>query len=243
MKAAAKHVPRATYDTSPLVYRIMRVIFSSLMHVLFRFTIIGREHVPASGPLIVAVNHLHLLDPAAVMPAVPRKIVTMAKEEWAGASFAGLMLRLAGVVFVRRGEVDRQALRDAAAVLNGGGVLAIAPEGTRSKDAALQPAKPGIAYLALRGDVAILPVAHWGIERVGDWKRLRRPSCHTVIGKPFRLPPRTGKLDPETLQHLSDLVMVRLGMQMPERYRGVYAERIAAAERGESDELAVLIDV
>ncbi|MHB1293824.1 MAG: lysophospholipid acyltransferase family protein [Anaerolineae bacterium] len=243
MKAATKRARRATYDTSPIIYRIMRVICIGLMHVLYRYTITGRERVPATGPVIVAVNHLHILDPAAVMPAVPRRIVTMAKEEWAGASLAGLLLRMAGVVFVRRGEVDRQALRDSMAVLNSGGVLAVAPEGTRSRNATLQPAKPGIAYLALRGDATILPVAFWGIEHLGQWKRLRRPACHTAVGRPFRLPPQAGKLDPDKLQELSDLVMLRLGMLLPESYRGVYAERIAAIERGESDELAALIDV
>ncbi|MHB0858649.1 MAG: lysophospholipid acyltransferase family protein [Anaerolineae bacterium] len=243
MTADTKNRRRATYDTSPTVYRIMRVLCIAMMHVLYRYTIVGRENVPSSGPLMLVVNHLHILDPAAVMPAVPRKIVTMAKEEWNKASLVGLLLRMAGVVFVRRGEVDRQALRESMAVLNSGGVLAIAPEGTRSKHAALQSAKPGIAYLALRSNATIVPVGFWGIERLGDWKRLRKPACHTVVGRPFRLPPQTGRLEPDTLQQFSDMVMLRLGALLPESYRGVYAERIAAVERGESQELAALIDV
>jgi len=113
-------------------------------------------------------------------------------------------------------------------------VLAMAPEGTRSRNGAMQRAKPGIAYLALRTDAVIVPVAISGTERLRDWLRLKRPILRVVMGAPFRLPQPEGKPSAAELQHLADLVMIRLGLELPESYRGYYADQIAAVESGKS---------
>jgi len=228
------------FAADPKIYRAIRWLLTLIMRVLYKYRVTGQEHVPATGRLIVAVNHLHLFDPFATAPAVPRQITTLAAEKWQKPGIAGCFLRCAGVIFVRRGEVDRQALRACLAVLEEDKALAIAPEGTRSKTHKMQRAKPGIAYLATRSDAPILPVTVWGVERLGDWKRLRRPTCHVAIGRPFRLPIANDKASTDELQHYADLVMLRLGQALPEEYRGVYTERIAAIEAGRSDELAVL---
>jgi len=239
--ARVKSRRRPTYETSPFVYRIMKCIFSGLMRTVFRYRASGQESFPSSGPVIVAVNHLHFVDPPAVMLAVPRKTVTLAANKWRRSPIVRSILRLAGVVFVRRGEVDRQALRGCLDVLAKGGVLGVAPEGTRSKTGALQRAKPGVAYLAFRSKAPIVPVAFWGTERLRDWVRLKRPTCRAVVGRPFRLPEFSEKPTTEELQHFADLIMIRVGLLLPASYRGVYAERCAAVERGESTELSVLL--
>jgi 1-acyl-sn-glycerol-3-phosphate acyltransferase len=229
---ARRHRP--TYQTSPAVYRVMRRLGIWLMHALYDYRVSGAENFPESGPVIIVVNHLHLLDPGAVMPAVPRKIVTLAADKYMRNPLLGLLLRMAGVVFVRRGEVDREALRGCLAVLQSGGVLAVAPEGTRSHTAAMQRAKPGVAYMATRTDALLVPIAFWGVEKLGEWKRLRRPTCNVVIGQPFRLPRPSGKLTTDALQELADSIMVRIGLLLPQSYRGVYAERIASVEAGQA---------
>jgi 1-acyl-sn-glycerol-3-phosphate acyltransferase len=237
--ASVKRV-RLPYETSPAVYRVIKWIFDRLMHILYRYEVTSLGPFPASGPTIIAVNHLHLFDPGAVAPVVPRQIVTLAAEKYMNNLLIGSLLRLAGSIFVRRGEVDREALRWCLNVLSKGGVLAVAPEGTRSRTGAMQRAKPGIAYLALRTNATIVPIAFWGIERLKDWAHLRRPTCQVVIGNPFRLPQLTEKPNTEKLQELADLIMLRIGLLLPESYRGVYATRIAAIEAGQSDELAAL---
>ena len=229
-----------TYRTSLVIYYTLWAIISFLVHILCRYQVVGRENIPRTGPMIVAVNHLHLLDPGAIAPAIPRKIMTLAAGKWRSNWAISLFLKGAGVIFVRRGEADREAIRACLDVLAQGGVLAVAPEGTRSRTGGLQRGKPGIAYIAWRADVPILPVASWGIEKIGMWKKLKRPTCRVVIGKPFRLPAFPKRPSGEQLQELADLVMLRIGQQLPPDYRGVYAERIAAIEAGESDELAVL---
>lgn len=239
----SKRVPRPSDCASPVIYRLMRWVFARLMHLLYRYEIVGQENVPREGPVILAVNHLHLFDPGAVMPAIPRMVVTLAAEKWETNPLLGTLLRGAGVIFVQRGEVDRYALRACLRVLNEGRVLAVAPEGTRSKTGAMQRAKPGIAYLALHTNAPILPVAIAGIEKLGEWKRLRRPTCRVTIGPAFRLPKPSGKPTTEHLQNLADLVMIRVGLDLPPAYRGVYTQEIASIEAGRNDKLSVLLPI
>jgi len=251
----AKKRRRPTYESSPVIYRIMRWIFGRLMRTIYRYQASGQENFPASGPVIVVVNHLHLVDPPAVMLALPRKAVTLAASKWESNPIISGILRLAGVVFIRRGEVDRQALRGCLDHLANGGVLALSPEGTRSKTGGLQRGKPGVAYLAHRSKVPIVPVAFWGTERLGDWLRLKRPTCNAVVGRPFRLPefpdklttdrrgrPRSATISTKELQRFADLIMIKIGLLLPESYRGVYAEQCAAVERGESTDLSALVE-
>ncbi|NLD42490.1 MAG: 1-acyl-sn-glycerol-3-phosphate acyltransferase [Chloroflexi bacterium] len=240
MSVSAAASRPVAFSADPRMYRALRWLVTWIMRILYNYRVTGQENVPPAGRLIVAVNHLHLFDPFATAPAVPRQITTLAAEKWQRPGIVGWFLRSAGVIFVRRGEVDRQALRACLSVLEEDKALAIAPEGTRSKTHSLQRAKPGIAYLATRSDAPILPVTVWGVERLRDWKHFRRPTCRVVIGRPFRLPKTDGKASTEDLQRYADLVMLRLGRELPEEYRGVYAERIAALEAGESDELAAL---
>lgn len=239
---AIKHGIPLTYHTSPFVYSVLKVVISSLMRTAYRYRATGTENVPASGRVILAVNHLHLFDPGAVMPAVCRKIVTMAKYEYRTNMLWGLVLRMAGVIFVKRGEADRDALRASYDVLEHEGCLAIAPEGTRSKTGALQQAKSGIAYIATRMQAPVVPIAIWGTENLSKWRSLKRPECMVAIGRPFYMPSWHSKMTAEDLQQLADQTMIRIGLLLPEKYRGVYAERIAAIENGESSELSLVLE-
>lgn len=234
---AARRRLRPPYETSPATYRALRRIVALIMGLFYRYEVVGTEHVPPCGPVIVAVNHLHLFDPFAVAARIDRQIVTLAKSAWRSNIVVGGFLRLAGTIFVRRGEVDREALRACLQVLSQGKALAVAPEGTRSRSGALQRGKPGIAYLATRSDAAIMPVAIAGTQRLSDWLHLRRPVCRVIIGKPFHLPRSDGKPSTEQLQEMTDVIMARIGVLLPENYWGVYAERIAA-EAGPSPERA-----
>lgn len=232
VNARVRRAVRPDDEAPPVGYRILRAVISFVMHILYRYRATGAENVPESGPVILAVNHLHLFDPGCVSTAVRRQIVTLAAAKWKSNRYVTWFLRAAGVVFVNRGEVDRAALRACSRVLARDGVLAIAPEGTRSKSGTMQRAKPGTAYIAMRRDTVIVPVAFWGVERLGDWKKLRRPKCTVVIGKPFRLEALAGKSTTEALQARVDAVMVQIGRMLPEGYRGVYAEQIARVEAG-----------
>jgi 1-acyl-sn-glycerol-3-phosphate acyltransferase len=219
------------YEGHPIVYKILKIIISFLMHLLYSYKVTRLALFPQSGPVIVVVNHLHLLDPGVIAPVVPRRVVTLAADKWRKRPLSRWFLNAAGVIFVKRGEVDRRALRACLHVLRNDGVLAVAPEGTRSERGGLQQAKAGVAYLAARTRAQIVPIAHHGVERLSDWRRLKRPRCNVVVGEPFQLPDlESGELSSEKLQEFTDLIMTRLGLLLPEEYRGVYREQIAAAE-------------
>lgn len=215
--------PRIPYASHPLVYGLVRYSVSFLMRVLYRYRVTGLENVPREGPTIFAMNHLHIFDPAAAGAAIPRQVVVMAADKWADHWFVRLFLKGAGTIYVRRGEVDRNALRASLQVLEAGGAMALAPEGTRSRTGTLQRGKPGIAYLATRTHAVIVPVACWGVERFRDWKRLKRPACTVSVGQPFRLEESSARPTTAQLQEYADQVMIRIAELLPEGYRGVYA--------------------
>ncbi|MBN1402073.1 MAG: 1-acyl-sn-glycerol-3-phosphate acyltransferase [Anaerolineae bacterium] len=230
---ASKSHFRPRYYTPPFTYRLIRVVTAVLMRLIYRWNVVRLGEVPSVGPAIIVVNHLHLLDPFAVAPHVDRQIITLVAHKWRDSWFMRTFLDAIGVIWVRRGEVDREALRDCLEVLQNGQVLAIAPEGTRSRQGGLQQAKAGTSYLAVRSNAVIVPIVYWGIERLREWRPWRRPLVHVVIGKAFRLPRPEGRQTAEKLAQLTELIMLQMARLLPEPYRGVYAERVAAYEAGD----------
>ena len=115
-------------------------------------------------------------------------------------------------------------MQRALAVLNAGGMLAIAPEGTRSRTGGLLQGKPGIAWLATQFDVPVIPLVAWGHEK---WrqrgKRLGRIPIHVRAGVPLRFP--QGLPSPGTLHRYTDQIMAQLAALLPPEYRGVYASQ------------------
>lgn len=146
------------------IYRTAGVVVKPLMRAWFRMRVEGAGNVPASGPVILAANHRSNMDPVLLAAAVRRPVTYMAKAElfvWP----LSWILRAIEQFPVRRGGIDREALRDCAAVLGRGGVLGLFPEGTRG-DGRFLSIHPGIAYLMVRQRSPIVPVAIFGTERV-----------------------------------------------------------------------------
>jgi len=109
--------------------------------------------------------------------------------------------------------------------------LLMAPEGTRGGDWRLIKARDGVAYVALQASVPILPVVISGSERF--WKelaRLRRTKTRVVVGEPFVLLPREGRVSREQLSEMTTEAMYRLATLLPPEYRGVYSDLSAARE-------------
>ena len=133
-----------------------------------------------------------------------------------------------GAIWVRRGEPDREALRAALQILKENGVMGFAPEGTRSRTGGLIKGRIGVAYLAAHANVPILPVAITGTE-VGlpAVLRLKRPRMTATIGPAFRLPECGGRPSRQDLDAYTDTIMLTLARMLPERYRGVYRDRVA----------------
>jgi len=209
----------------PFVYRLLRRIVLGLLRLLCRLKVEGVERVPAEGPLLLVSNHLHWLDTPVLGVTVPRRATVFAARKWERRPIAGGVLRTLGnAIFVYRGEVDRQALRKALAVLKDGGVLAMAPEGTRSDTGALQQGKEGTAYMAARTGVPLVPVVAYGQEKMfSSLLRGPRAEVHVIYGSPFALPSTPGRVSKKQLQEFTEQIMLGLAAMLPPAYRGVYS--------------------
>ena len=195
-----------------------------LVALAVRAHVRGREHVPRTGPLLLVSNHLSWADPPLLVATSPRLLNFLAKAELWEHPVLAFLGRHHGELRVRRGEADRQAIRDAEALLERGGFLGIMPEGTRSKTGGLIPGQPGAAYLAIRCNVPVLPAAVWGTEAIQKpADLLRRPRVEVVFGKPFTLDPGLRK----NLAAATEQIMRAIAALLPERYRGVYREAVS----------------
>jgi 1-acyl-sn-glycerol-3-phosphate acyltransferase len=211
---------------TPWRYRFVRALVGFLLRLLFHIEIIGVDRLnQAKGPLLIVANHLHWLDPPIVFAIVPLRTTVFAADKWGAHPIFGPLFRLVGnAIFVNRGEVDRQALGKALAVLRAGGVLGIAPEGTRSKTGTLQRGRSGTAYLASRTGAPILPIGISGQEKAfRTLVRLRRPTIRVMVGEPFTLPGTPNLVKGEHLDAYTDQIMRRLAELLPPEYRGDYA--------------------
>ena len=155
----------------------------------------------------------------------------MSKAENYRIPLLGLLFRLYGTFPVRRGEVDRTALRTSLRVLKDGKVLMVAPEGTRSKTNTLQKGKDGLSYIAVKSSAPIMPIAIWGQERFWEQlRRLRRTKVGVAVGRPFVFDPGGGKLTREQLTQMTHEMMYRIAVLLPEEYRGYYSDLSAATD-------------
>jgi 1-acyl-sn-glycerol-3-phosphate acyltransferase len=203
--------------------KLINALLRFLYLLLFRLEVLGKENVPPTGPLILMINHIDALDPFIVVGIFPRAVTPMSKIEVFGLPLIGILARAYGAFPIRRGQVDKRALRQAFRVLREGGVLLMAPEGTRSSTYSLQRGKEGMALIAVRTDSPLIPVAITGTEHTGHyWRRLRRAPVRIVIGKPFRLDPGGEQIRRALLRAMTDEAMYRLAAILPPAYRGVY---------------------
>jgi len=163
----------------PFFYTVCNLTMKALLLLLSDWEVEGKENVPPSGPLIVVANHLNLPDPPLLTASIPRRIIFMAKEELFR-SRGGPFVRWFGAFPVRRGELDREAIRQAMEILDAGLALGMFPEGRRSPNSGLIQAEPGTALIALRSQAhrSALPGPHppGGHKRDGEGKRPGHPS-------------------------------------------------------------------
>lgn len=218
------------YSRWMLHQRAFHLFVLLIIRLFTKMTVEGAEHIPTSGGFVLAPNHIHIFDIPVIFANLPRRTVVFAADKWQKIPFFGWLLRSFGnAIFVHRGEPDRRALGQALDVLKAGGVLGLAPEGTRSRTGGLQQGRTGVVYLASRGSAPILPVVAFGQEKAfACWLRLRRVPICVRFGPVIHLPP--GKYRALELDAHTDNLMMTLARMLPPQYRGVYRDRVAEEE-------------
>jgi len=193
-----------------------RRIGVGLMYGLWKPRVLGAWKVPASGPLIFAINHSHNIDGPMVMGVAPRPTHFLIKKE----AFIGPLdpfLTGIGQLKVDRDTTDRTAVTRALGVLAGGGVLGIFPEGTRGEGdfAAL---RAGLAYFAVRGGAPIVPVAVLGsTERRGRLIKALPPlrsRVDVVFGDPFDAGDGSGRRTRKALDEATERIQKQLAAHL-----------------------------
>jgi 1-acyl-sn-glycerol-3-phosphate acyltransferase len=170
---------------------IAGAVVKPLMRAWFRIRVEGGDNVPDQGPVILASNHRSNMDPVLLASALQRPVAFMAKAELFVGPL-GWIMRWIGQFPVRRGGIDREALRRTDAVLARGSMLGLFPEGTRG-DGTFAAVHPGLAYIVVRQRCPVLPVAIFGTERVRrrfGWLPFASP-VRIVIGPAIDLPQAT----------------------------------------------------
>lgn len=214
------------------VRKVLKSIVGFFFKLLSRIEVYGLEHLPPVGGCILASNHLSRVDPALIFVLVDREDMTaLVADKYLRYPFFRWLVNQVGGIWLHRENADLHALRQAQIFLEDGGLLGIAPEGTRSHSRALTQAKTGVAYLVHRSRVPVLPVAITGTETaVSQLFRLRRPKIRIEFGEPFHLPPIDRSNRNAGLQANTDEIMCRIAMLLPPAYRGIYAEHPCLGE-------------
>jgi 1-acyl-sn-glycerol-3-phosphate acyltransferase len=229
-------------------YWLFKYVFMGpLLSLLGRPKIEGLDHVPHSGPMILASNHLAVADSFYLPLVVTRRITFLAKAEYfTGTGIKGAFMRwfytAAGQVPIDRTDADsaQSALDTAARVLGQGKLLGMYPEGTRSPDGRLYKGKTGLARLALQTGVPVIPVAMIGTDAVNPpgstmWRFGR---VQVKFGKPMDFSRFEGLAGNRFIERaVIDEVMYELMRLSDQEYVDLYAADVKEGNDGK--EIAV----
>lgn len=205
---------------------LLRALMRFLVAARTTLTVRGLDNFPPSGPALIVLNHLGDADIVVILS----QINTLAVDPLAASNLYDIAaLRLVaepyGVIWLHRGRPDRRALSCALESLKRGRFVSIAPEGRESLIGGLEEGLHGAAFLALRADVPIIPIAVTGTEnpRLYDFTKWgRRVPVTMTVGRPFRLS-RSGDRHAD-LENGTDQIMRELARLLPPEYRGVYRD-------------------
>jgi 1-acyl-sn-glycerol-3-phosphate acyltransferase len=213
------------YSRWTLTQTLAQRTLSLFFRLTARVEVTGLDRLPATGPALLAVNHLSMADTLLVMTLLSRRAICLAAERLRKLPLVRWFLDLGDSIYVRRGEADQEAIRCGLTVLKSGGILGLAPEGTRSRSGGLTRGHTGVAYIAAEAQVPIIPVAACGQEQIlRNLKRLRRTRVQVHFGAPIRVEP--GERTAARMQRETDRVMYAIAAMLPPEYRGVYRDAV-----------------
>ncbi|MCA9844849.1 MAG: lysophospholipid acyltransferase family protein [Dehalococcoidia bacterium] len=206
----------------PAVYWTATYLLRGVLWVVGRWTVTGREHIPPEGGLIVVSNHLSNADPPILGAAVAsRRLRFMAKQELFKLPL-GIVPRAYGAFPVRRFDADVGALLNAERILKRGEVLAMFPEGTRSRTGKIGEPHPGTALIALRSGAPIICCSITGTEALHNPLNLLKKPRITVTMKPLARFEPVRKPTEQQVQDAMNIIFDAILAYLPTEYGGAY---------------------
>ncbi|MBO7703867.1 MAG: 1-acyl-sn-glycerol-3-phosphate acyltransferase [Solobacterium sp.] len=208
--------------TRDQVFKIVRWLYDLLTHV----TVENEHLMPKDGPVIITLNHLSRVDfPALIMVERINDIYCVASDSYRNYPVFGMMINDADMIWIDRTKADFAAMKRIMTVLKEGKIIALAPEGTRSKTQALLEGKEGVTLIASKSRVPLISMAVIGTEKWMDaFKHFHKPRITLRFGPTYELP----RIDPdnreESLRAATDEVMCRIAALLPDHYHGFYRD-------------------
>jgi 1-acyl-sn-glycerol-3-phosphate acyltransferase len=211
--------------------RLAKYVLGAIRQLTYRmwdFEIEGLEHIPRTGPALIAPNHLSFCDSVFVPAALPRRMWAIGKGEYMDSWKTKHIFPALGMIPVDRtgGDAAQIALDTAARVLDDGHLFMIYPEGTRSRSGNLHRGRTGVARLAAQCNAPIIPVGHSGTIAVQppDTVAMKPFKKVTVrFGKPMWVHQHGDPSDPRTFRRFTDAVMYEIACLSGQKYVDVYA--------------------
>lgn len=206
------------------IYSMGKQLGRFCYNIFGRLEVTGLDGVPPFGPLLLAANHVSFNDPPVLVAAINRRLNFIGKQELFGNPVARFVLKEFGVFPFDRSGHAVDMVRLSLDILAQDRALVLFPEGRRSPDHSLIRGLPGAAYIALKSQAIILPVAITGTEQFSGLRVFFPMSRMRVnIGQPFSLPVIEGRPSRDVLRSMADMIMYRIAALLPEEYRGIYA--------------------
>jgi 1-acyl-sn-glycerol-3-phosphate acyltransferase len=192
--APGRHQEFAIEPSRSLGYKILRAIFELLMRLMFRPKVVGLEHVPTTGPVILAPVHRSFADFGFTAFCTKRKLFFMTKDSMWKNKWLGRLLLYVGAFPVHRESADREALQRAEEVLKRGQALVLFPEGTRREGPAIEDLMEGATFLSARTGAPIVPIGIGASDlAMPKGKAIPKPyTIQIVVGPAIPPPARTG---------------------------------------------------
>lgn len=227
--------PVVKYPRRRVLRWILRFLTGTLVRLLGRYSVEGRENVPKTGPVIIAANHFHFVDPPLLLASSPRQLEFVAGAVRPNApKWTNIFPNLWGFIPAFRGGYSRSTLKGAISVLEQDGVLGIFPEGG-SWAKFLRPARPGTAYISALSGAPIVPVSIiGGPELLGKGRAKVTVVFHPPIDAPVittKGPARRAEIDA-----FGERLMATIAARLPDARRGKYSSDPAI--RAEAEELS-----
>lgn len=232
-----------------MTYWLLKLVLTPILRFFYRVRVEGLEHVPPSGPVILASNHLSFCDSIFLPLVLRRRVTFVAKAEYFEDPKTAWFFRAVGQIPIKRegGSASKRALESARGVLDAGGVFGIYPEGTRSPSGKLHKGHTGVARLALQCRVPVLAVAMVGTREaqpIGHaMPRLFMPIA-IRISAPMTFDRYYERAaDPLTLRQITDEIMFELRRLSAQEYEPTYATRKSAVGASEPVHIADVLDL
>jgi 1-acyl-sn-glycerol-3-phosphate acyltransferase len=225
---------------SRVAYRALKVVLGGLMRGLYDIRTEGLQNVPASGPGIVASNHISFLDSLFIPLVIPRRLTYLAKAEYWDSWKTRWFFTTVGQIPVRRQDSEKAqaALEAGINVMSHQGLLGIYPEGTRSPDGRLYRGKTGPARMALRAGAPVIPVGLSGTREIMP-KEAKVPRLSGEVRVRFGSPlhvPSEAEGDPMVLRSFTDRLMYEIMQLSGQEYVDRYADRAPKAASTPQDQ-------